>query len=42
MGLKLPAGTHVLTLRNPDLGIETQYSVNIEAGQSLARRIGLQ
>jgi eukaryotic-like serine/threonine-protein kinase len=42
MGVKLPAGTHLLTLRNPDLGIETQYSVTIEAGQSLARRIGLQ
>jgi hypothetical protein len=42
LGVKIPTGTHVLTLRNPDLGIETQYSVTIEAGKTLARRIGLQ
>ena len=42
LGVKLPVGAHILTLRNPDLGIETQYSVTIVAGKTLARRIGLQ
>ena len=42
VGVKLPTGTHVLTLRNPDLEIETRYSVTIESGKTLARRIGLQ
>lgn len=42
MGVRLTAGSHVLTLRNPDLGIETQYTVNIEAGKTVARRVGLQ
>jgi len=42
LGIRLPTGTHVLTLRNPDLGLETQYSVTIEAGKTLARRVGLQ
>ncbi len=42
LGVKIPVGTHVLTLRNPDLGITTQYSVTIENGKTLAKRIGLQ
>ncbi len=42
LGVKLPAGTHVLTLRNPDLGLETKYAVNIESGKVTARRVGLQ
>ena len=42
LGIKLPVGTHVLTLRNSDLGLETQYSVTIEAGRTVSRRVGLQ
>jgi serine/threonine-protein kinase len=42
MGTKLSAGTHLLTLRNPDLGLETQYTVLIEAGKTVSRRVGLQ
>lgn len=41
MGARLPVGTHILTLRNPDLGIETQYSVDIVSGKTVARRVGL-
>ena len=41
MGAKLTVGTHILTLRNPDLGIETQYSVDIVSGKTVARRVGL-
>jgi len=42
MGVKLPPGPHVLTLRNPDLGLETQYALTIEPGKTIARRVGLQ
>jgi eukaryotic-like serine/threonine-protein kinase len=42
VGVKLPVGTHLLTLRNPDLGIETTYSVSIEPGKTAKRRIGLE
>jgi len=41
MGARLSVGTHILTLRNPDLGIETQYSVDIVSGKTVARRVGL-
>ncbi|MGC4067128.1 MAG: serine/threonine-protein kinase [Polyangiaceae bacterium] len=39
--LSLPAGTHVLSLRNPELGLETTYTVNVLANQTVVRRIGL-
>jgi serine/threonine protein kinase len=39
--LALSAGTHVLSLRNPELGIETTYTVNIVADQTVVKRIGL-
>jgi eukaryotic-like serine/threonine-protein kinase len=38
---RLPAGTHTLTLRNPDLGLETQYSVTIEPNTTIVKRVGL-
>ena len=41
IGAKLPVGNQLLTLRNPDLGIETQYSVNIAAKQTVVKRIGI-
>lgn len=42
VGVKLPAGPQVLTLKNPELGIVTTYSVTIEAGKTSARRIGIE
>jgi serine/threonine protein kinase len=42
VGVKLPSGTQVLSLRNPELGIETSYSVTIEPGKTSARRIGIE
>jgi serine/threonine protein kinase len=42
VGVKLPSGTQVLSLKNPELGIETTYSVTIEAGKTSARRIGIE
>ena len=41
IGLELPAGRHVLTLRNPEEGIETRYPVTIEAEQHERVRISL-
>ncbi len=40
-GVELPAGRHVLTLRNPDRGIEQRYTVVIEPGEITRRRVGL-
>jgi len=42
VGVKLPAGSQLLTLRNPELGIETSYSVQIDAGKTTVRRIGIE
>ena len=42
IGVKLPAGVHTLTLKNPELGVETTYVVTIEAGKKHTRRIGLE
>jgi serine/threonine-protein kinase len=42
VGVKLPAGAQTLSLRNPELGIETQYPVTIEPGKTLVRRVGLE
>ncbi len=41
LGVEVPAGTHVLTLRNPEQSIETQYRVRIEEGETTVRRLGL-
>jgi serine/threonine-protein kinase len=42
VGVKLPSGSQVLTLRNPELGIETSYTVQIDAGKTTIRRIGIE
>jgi serine/threonine-protein kinase len=42
VGVKLPSGSQVLTLRNPELGIETSYTVQIDAGKTTVRRIGIE
>ena len=42
VGVKLPSGTHVLSLRNPELAIETSYTVTVEPGKTSARRIGIE
>jgi serine/threonine-protein kinase len=42
IGVKLPAGSHVLSLKNPELGIETSYPVTIENGKTTVRRIGIE
>jgi hypothetical protein len=38
---KLPAGTHVVTLRNPERGTATTYRVTINPGQTTSKRLGL-
>ena len=38
----LPAGAHVLTLRNPEQGLETTYRVTIRAGESIRRTVALE
>jgi serine/threonine protein kinase len=42
VSVKLPAGNQLLTLRNPELGIETSYAVQIDAGKTTVRRIGIE
>ena len=42
IGVKLPSGNHVLSLRNPEQGIETSYPVMIENGKTTVRRIGIE
>jgi serine/threonine-protein kinase len=42
VGVKLPVGVHVLSLKSPDTGRETSYTVNIEPGRTVARRVGLE
>ena len=39
--LALPAGTHVLTLENPELGIKQSYTITLKRGESVSRRLGL-
>ncbi len=41
MRVELPAGRHVLLLRNAEQGIEERYTVEIQAGETLRRRVGL-
>jgi serine/threonine protein kinase len=40
--VELPAGTHTLTLRNPEKGIETTYTVTVPAGEHVHRHIALE
>ncbi|HVY31569.1 MAG TPA: serine/threonine-protein kinase [Polyangiaceae bacterium] len=42
VGASLPAGSHTLVLSNPELGLKTTYQVNISAGRTTARRVGLE
>jgi len=37
----LPAGSHTLTLDNPDQGIHQTYSLTVKAGESMTKRLGL-
>lgn len=39
--VELPSGSHTLVLRNPQIGIRTQYTVNIQPGKTLTRRLGI-
>lgn len=38
----LPAGSHLLTLSNPERGLRTTYRVTIRAGQTTTRRVGIE
>ncbi len=40
--IELPAGSHTLTLVNPERGLRTRYQVTIRAGQTVTRRVGLE
>ncbi len=42
VSVKLPAGNQILTMKNPDQGIETSYTVSIEPGKTTVRRIGIE
>jgi len=42
VGVKLPVGSQVLSLKNPELGVETTYTVTIEAGKTRVCRIGIE
>ena len=37
----LPAGRHVLLLRNPDLGLERRYSVDVPEGGEVVLKADL-
>ncbi|HJL18903.1 MAG TPA: hypothetical protein RMH99_24785 [Sandaracinaceae bacterium LLY-WYZ-13_1] len=39
VNVELPAGTHLLTLRNPELGVSTTYRVTIPADGRVTRRL---
>jgi serine/threonine-protein kinase len=40
--VRMPAGTHILSLHNPEANITTTYRVTIRAGETTARRLGLE
>jgi serine/threonine-protein kinase len=42
IGIKLRTGSQVLTLKNPEQGIDTSYPVTIESGKTTVRRIGIE
>jgi serine/threonine-protein kinase len=42
IGVKLPSGSQVLSLKNLELGIETSYPITIESGKTTVRRIGIE
>jgi serine/threonine-protein kinase len=40
--VRLPVGRHTLRLVNPDEGISETYEVEIRAGETTTRRLGLE
>ena len=40
--VELPAGSHTLTLRNREEGIETTYRVTVRAGETIRRTVALE
>ena len=42
IGVKLPSGSQVLLLKNPEQGIEASYPITIESGRTTVRRIGIE
>jgi serine/threonine-protein kinase len=42
IGVRLPSGNQVLSLKNPELGIEASYPITIETGKTSVRRIGIE
>ena len=39
--VSMPAGTHTLTLDNPEQGIHQTYAITVKAGDSMTKRLGL-
>jgi len=42
ISVRLPSGPQILSLRNPELGIETSYPITIESGKTTVRRLGIE
>lgn len=42
INVKLATGSQVLTLKNPEQGLETSYAVTIEEGKTTVRRLGIE
>ena len=42
LGIEVPAGTHVLRLSNPELGVSRTYSVTVRPGEATRLRIALE
>jgi serine/threonine-protein kinase len=40
--VELSSGVHVLSLKNPELGIATSYTVTIQPGKTVVKRIGIE
>jgi hypothetical protein len=38
---QIPAGSHILTLRNPEMGITERYGIRVEAGETTSRTISI-
>ena len=42
MNIQLPAGKHVVTLKNPDMGFKKSLTVRIKAGQTVTKVVTLE
>ncbi len=42
ISVKLPVGSQLLSLKNPEQGIETSYPITIESGKTTVRRLGIE